>query len=50
MNAMLFNAGGVDLSVYLIVVPAMVARDHAGGLRARAPGGPDPADAALRYE
>ena len=24
MNAMLFNAGGVDLLVYLIVVPAMV--------------------------
>jgi ABC-type lipoprotein release transport system permease subunit len=24
MNAMLFNAGGVDLIVYLVVVPAMV--------------------------
>ena len=24
MNAMLFNAGGVDLLVYLVVVPAMV--------------------------
>jgi len=24
MNAMLFNAGGVDLTVYLVVVPAMV--------------------------
>ena len=24
MNSMLFNAGGVDLLVYLIVVPAMV--------------------------
>ena len=24
MNSMLFDAGGVDLSVYLIVVPAMV--------------------------
>jgi putative ABC transport system permease protein len=24
MNSMLFNAGGIDLTVYLIVVPAMV--------------------------
>lgn len=24
MNSMLFNAGGIDLLVYLIVVPAMV--------------------------
>ena len=24
MNAMLFNAGGVDVTVYLTVVPAMV--------------------------
>jgi ABC-type antimicrobial peptide transport system permease subunit len=24
MNSMLFNAGGVDMTVYLIVVPAMV--------------------------
>jgi putative ABC transport system permease protein len=24
MNSMLFNAGGVDLTVYLIVVPSMV--------------------------
>jgi ABC-type antimicrobial peptide transport system permease subunit len=25
MNAMLFNAGGIDLLVYLVVVPAMIA-------------------------
>jgi ABC-type antimicrobial peptide transport system permease subunit len=24
MNSMLFNAGGVDMTVYLIVVPSMV--------------------------
>jgi putative ABC transport system permease protein len=24
MNSMLFNAGGVDMTVYLVVVPAMV--------------------------
>jgi ABC-type lipoprotein release transport system permease subunit len=24
MNAMLFNAGGVDVLVYLVVVPAMI--------------------------
>ena len=50
MNSMLFNAGGVDLTVYLVVVPAMVLATDAGGLRARATGLPDRADrgAAIR--
>jgi len=32
MNSMLFNAGGVDILAYVIVVPVAVSGDHAGGL------------------
>ena len=45
MNSMLFNAGGVDVVAYLIVVPSMLLVTDAGGLRARAPRLPDRADA-----
>ena len=45
MNSMLFNAGGVDIAVYLVVVPSMVAGDDAGGLCAGAKSLPDRADA-----
>ena len=45
MNSMLFNAGGVDIVAYVVVVPAMFSGDHAGGLRARAKSIPDCADA-----
>ena len=36
LKATLFNTGGVDMVVYVVVVPSMVAGDDAGGVTARA--------------
>ena len=44
MNAMLFNAGGVDLVAYAVVVPSCCG-DDAGGLRAGAASVQDRANA-----
>jgi len=44
MNSMLFNAGGVNIVAYVIVVPSMFLVTIAGGLHARAKSDPDCAD------
>jgi ABC-type antimicrobial peptide transport system permease subunit len=50
MNSMLFNAGGVDLTVYLVVVPAMVRATMLAAYVPARRASRIPPTVALRYE
>jgi ABC-type antimicrobial peptide transport system permease subunit len=50
MNYMLFNAGGVDLLVYAVVLPAMVAATMAAAYIPARKASKIPPTLALRYE